>query len=285
MIAIHENLSLRRRFESAPDDPRPALVEPLTIEPGTMADYRALSRFHYRGGEPVAATRVDRLVRRQSTVVGRYLGRTGDTERVGVIVTILPPLESMLRHVATSDRYAGLSRRETATLLNREVRTIARVVVDPAWRGLGLAVRLVRHVLDQAETVYTEAFAAMGRAHPFFEKAGMTRYDRPPHPAEQRLLDALEQAGVDPVELAAPRDLAARIDAMPASRRAWLLRECRRWHRTIGRTPFVASRASRGTGRHAEPEAMLAAAGRRVLARPVYYLARRADGAGRDRPQ
>jgi predicted N-acetyltransferase YhbS len=55
------------------------------------------------------------------------------------------------------------------------VRTIARVIVHPQFRGLGVAARLVRRICNECPTRYVEAFAAMGDVHPFFEHAGMTR--------------------------------------------------------------------------------------------------------------
>lgn len=89
-----------------------------------------------------------------------------------------------------------------ARLLNSEVRCISRVVVHPQWRGLGLAVKLVRHALETMTTPYTEALAAMGRVHPFFKLAGMAEYRRPALKDRRRLLDALRYCGVEPWELA-----------------------------------------------------------------------------------
>lgn len=61
--------------------------------------------------------------------------------------------------------------------VNSYVLRIKRVVVHPQFRSLGLAVTLVRELLELAGTRYVEAIAAMGRAHPFFEKAGMIRVE------------------------------------------------------------------------------------------------------------
>ncbi|MFA7236244.1 MAG: hypothetical protein WC058_05200 [Phycisphaeraceae bacterium] len=122
---------------------------------------------------------------------------------VGVLVESLPALSCRLRDLATDGRYGGWKdRRMAARLLNAEVRCISRVVVHPQWRGLGLAVKLVRHALETMTTPYTEALAAMGRVHPFFKLAGMTEYRRPPLKDRRRLLDALRYCGIEPWELA-----------------------------------------------------------------------------------
>src|SRR5438045_1848094 len=57
----------------------------------------------------------------------------------------------------------------------RDHRALARSHYRPR---LGLASTLVRHVCEQCTTRYIEAFAVMGRVHPFFEKGGMIRQDQ-----------------------------------------------------------------------------------------------------------
>jgi len=200
------------------------LTDHLRLRPGSLRDYALLARHHYRGGKPAAATRVIVLEDPTPTAVERFTakpsrgstsgsertpgsnrtsgggggGASGGGEVVGVLVETLPLLGCALRQQAWGDRYTlGLTRGQRAQLLNEEIRCISRVVIDPRWRGLGLAVRLVRHALHTATTPITEARAAMGRVNPFFEKAGMTAYQRPPHQHDARLRDALRRAGDD----------------------------------------------------------------------------------------
>ncbi|HVT87404.1 MAG TPA: GNAT family N-acetyltransferase, partial [Tepidisphaeraceae bacterium] len=67
--------------------------------------------------------------------------------------------------------------REHLLFANEQIRTISRVVVHPQFRSIGLSSVLVRCLIQQCSTRYVEALAQMGRAHPFFEKAGMRRID------------------------------------------------------------------------------------------------------------
>jgi GNAT superfamily N-acetyltransferase len=241
------------------------------IEPGTLADYRALSDFHYRSHRVGAASSVLRLVHRAPSVVGRHFARRDDTQVVGVLVRAMPALACSLRDVATANRYGGhLSQRERATLLNREVRCIARVVVDPRFRGLGLAVKLVAHALKHPENPqvrYTEALAAMGRVSPFFERAGMRRFDYPPRarPDHARLLDALEHAGLAPHDLASVERVMQRMHDLPSTARRWLLREFARFLRATRR---IAS----DDLRRMSPRELIVAARQRLLLQPVYYI-------------
>ena len=72
----------------------------------------------------------------------------------------------------------GMNERERIGFVNAHVRTISRVVVHPQFRAVGLAVAVVRCLIEHCDTRYVEALAVMGRAHPFFEKAGMRRVDQ-----------------------------------------------------------------------------------------------------------
>ena len=186
------------------------------LREGAASDYRQLAAFHYLRHEPVTATRVFVLIDQAPTVAERF-GYAGERQRiVAVLVESLPALSCTLRDEATGGRYRGWrDRRAVARLLNAEVRCISRVVVHPQWRGLGLAVRLVRHALATMTTPYTEALAAMGRVHPFFKLAGMTECRRWPHAKDQRLLDAMRAAGVEPWELANTGAMERSMDPSP----------------------------------------------------------------------
>lgn len=57
--------------------------------------------------------------------------------------------------------------------LNRDFITISRVVIHPKYRGVGLAVRLVKETLPKVGYKYVEALVVMAKYNPFFKKAGM----------------------------------------------------------------------------------------------------------------
>jgi hypothetical protein len=183
-----------------------------------------------------------------------------------VLVESYPALSCALREVALGGRYRDMpDRAQAARLLNREVRCISRVVVHPQWRGLGLAVRLVREALATMTTVYTEALAAMGQVHPFFKKAGMIEYRRWPHRRDQRLLDALRACDIEPWQLADVSSLHERL-AGDGARSALARRELSRWAHPVS-----------------DPVEQLRRARDRLVRSPLYYLhARPADRTGAD---
>jgi len=255
---------LRGRFDDAPAT---SVVDELQLERGTQRDYKKLASFHYQGGRPGAITTVFRMVHHAPSVVGRYVRRRDETMVVGVLVRSLPHLSCRMRDIATNGRYVGLDRTARARLVNRELRTISRVIVHPQWRGLGLAVRLVRHALGHPETDMTEALAAMGRVHPFFERAGMTRYDAPPRAEHARLLDALAHMNIEPAHLASKRTVLDHLEQSDQTTRHWLKREFARWHRAAFRTP-------RNQLHQLTFDDLITAARDHLLLQPVYYLTR-----------
>ncbi len=159
-----EAADLLARFARLPAWP---LEEQLRLSPGTLADYTALAPWHYRAGRPATIARILRLAWPQDP----------HAAPAAVLVESLPTLACHRRDQALGGRYTACPEARTrARLLYAELRCISRVIVHPQWRGLGLAVRLVRHALFTATTPYTEAFARMGWLHPFFALAGMTAY-------------------------------------------------------------------------------------------------------------
>ncbi|MEM1099152.1 MAG: hypothetical protein AAGH92_10225 [Planctomycetota bacterium] len=247
-------------------DPR----EGLRIRNGTRADYAALAEHHYRAKRPATATRVlvlDRPVGWKSRVrragFDVALSSTSGSEVVAVLVESLPALSCRMRDAALGHRYGShLDPADRGLLLNDEVRCISRVVVDPRWRGLGLAVRLVRHALATATTPVTEALAAMGRVHPFFARAGMTAYPRPPHDFDARLVEAFAAGGFERDAFLEPQRLLQRMNKLPVRSKRWLCDELRRWFRR-----------SVGRGARSEDNTLvkLRAARERFGLEPVYY--------------
>ncbi|MFO0832428.1 MAG: hypothetical protein U0637_11395 [Phycisphaerales bacterium] len=182
-----------------------------------------LVRFHYRPGAPASPAR---------TLCAR--GPRG--EPVAVLCTAFPTLNAPWRCHAWPELLQGPQNPSArARLLNQHVRTIARVIVDPRWRGLGLASALVREYLRAPETPLTEAVASMGRFSPFFEAAGMRTLTAPPARRDRHLAAALHSLHISPLACTEAGHARATLRRYPA-----LLAALRTW-----------ARSSRATRRHA----------------------------------
>ena len=266
------------------------------IVPGTIADYDALGQFHYLAGRPAAHKRV--YVARPSEAL---LASLKPAERAlvprcaGVLVVSPPVLQVRARNLALPGRYtpstalrAGPSTSLTAgpstslpstalragpstslragplawiSRLNAELECISRVIVHPAFRGGGLAVRLVRHALADARTPMVEALAAMGAVHPFFELAGMEAFSSA-DPRALRLLSAAQAVGLSRRQVAAVEPVRAAARS-PTPRGRFLQKELEIYmKRSIG---------ERRLARLADP---VAEACRKASRQYVYYLGR-----------
>lgn len=194
--------------------PRPAspLLAAITIRPGNVRDYDALARFHYIPGRPAAFAGVLRAEIEQGVFIARWTPPIADADAraeqvqrnpilLGVLAVSMPVLDSRLRPLAWPGRYRTADRHADMLRVNRELRTISRVIIDPRVRGIGLATRLVRQYLTEPLTPATEAIAAMGGCCPFFSAAGMTPYELPLARHELRLIDALAWFGVTPIDV------------------------------------------------------------------------------------
>lgn len=197
----HEDLPLMLDTDTLLDAPTRTIIpsrfapEPITIEPGTRADFGALKHHHYRTHDPANIAHILRATRTT---------HSGHTILAGVLVITYPTLNARWRARAYPGRFDTGSPRDDARRLNAEVRTIARVIVEPRSRALGIASKLVRTYLAHPVTPITEAFAAMGSVSPFLKNAGMTEYA--PHRArcDLRLLDALHHERLTPLDLLDP---------------------------------------------------------------------------------
>lgn len=257
---VHFMSTLYERFCVIGDaDP----VEALPIVTGNRADYLALKPHHYRPGNPATMTRM-LVVRDETPSAGdRFWKRPATARPIAVLVESLPSLSCRLRDEALGGRYGQLRPKPRSALLMQELRCISRVIVDPRYRGLGLAVGLVKHALNTATTRYTESIAVMGHIHPFNERAGMKAYERPLLESQQRAIAALHFSGIDPNGLAMPSHVEQRIAALPGSTQSLVFHELHRWYR---------SAAGRAVARDPTLADILAAAQHRLLASPVYYL-------------
>jgi GNAT superfamily N-acetyltransferase len=220
-------MSILARFNSLP----PGGIDPaLILAPGTAKDFHALSRFHYRAAPPATTCLVLTL-------------RDADGP-IACLVVSRPTLNSWWRPLAWPDLVRPTPT-AAAQALNHHVRTISRVIVDPRYRGIGLALRLVRAYLDDPLTDSTEALAAMGRACPFFARAGMTAHHRPRTARDLKLLRAVKDMDLPPgALLEPPRRLRAAL-------RSW-------------------ANDARAT-RHLIDQAIARAAARAILAPPIAY--------------
>lgn len=226
-----------------------SVCENLQIVPGCLDDYKRLAGYHYCGGNtgPVSAIFV--------------LKRPGHETPVGVIVYSNAPAVLELRNIATNHIFAGLDRRTQLELINKNIRRISRVIVEPRFRGLGLASRLVRETMPMVNVPIVEAVAVMGWVNPFFERAGMKVYKAKPSAAGVQFIEALSLVGIDETDLIDPVQVRHKIDRLDDSQAQFIEHQVRYFLKNHGRRRDMPPGLER-------TRYILT----KLTARPVYYI-------------
>lgn len=189
-----------------------SLTSQLELVKADITAYRQLERYHYRDGAlgPYCAiyALLERCLRRQKTGAA-----------AGVVVYAPAPLNSAARDAATGGYFAGHSKAEKLARLNACVRRISRVIIEPRYRGLGLAARLVRDTLPLVGAAMIETSASMGHVHPLFERAGMRPFTPMPDAARNRLRQTLREAGIDQSLWIDPTAVQGRLESLSDTQR------------------------------------------------------------------
>lgn len=233
----------------------------LKIVEGNIADYKPLSRFHYRDCKtgPVSAI---------YKIIDTHPMREQIEPVVGIIVYSMPVCSVQLRNIATKGLFTKLgSANANMQIVNNNIRTIARVVIEPRYRSLGLAYELVQKTMPLLNMSYIEALAVMGKVNPFFEKAGMMRYEAPQSPRCVQLRQALSAVGVEESDLVDIERTHSILQSLNEKQKAFIEKQIMYFLSAYGR------RAKTLPDSFQRTEFFIS----RLSDRPVYYLWRNAD--------
>ncbi|HAL45665.1 MAG: hypothetical protein A2Y12_19365 [Planctomycetes bacterium GWF2_42_9] len=232
----------------------------LKIVPGTVDDYQSLSRFHYRPCElgPVAAV---------YKIIDTHPARQHIEPLAGVIIYSMPVCSIQLRNIATQGLFTKLgSSSVNMQLVNQNIRNISRVVIEPRYRALGLAYDLVQKTMPMLNVPYIEAQAVMGKINPFFEKAGMMKYEAPEGSNCAKLRQALSIVGVDEADMVDIELVQSKLDRLGVKAKDFIENQITgflsKFGRRIKNLPAGLKRTEYIIGKLSE--------------RPVYYLWRNA---------
>ena len=223
------------------------ITKRVRIVQGSLADYRALSRFHYRDSRLGPFEKI-------------FVAMLG-SNRAGVIVYSMPIPTLSLRNTATDNYFLGLDRRSLVSLVNKKVRTISRVIIEPRFRGLGLAVRLVRETMPLMNVPMIESLAVMGHANPFFEKAGMNAYKSPLSAESVRMKEALSLVGIEDTLTVDAEAAHRHIEELSQGKKQFIEREMKSFLQGYGKRKHMSPGLER-------TQFILS----KLTDRPVYYL-------------
>ncbi len=234
---------------------RCSVIKKLQIVRGCLDDYKKLAQFHYRDSRigPFAAI----FAIRPSKALGAQLG----TNTVGVIVYTMPSVGVELRNIATGNLFTGLDKGTRLALINKNIRCISRVVIEPRFRGLGLASRLVRETMPKMGVPLVEAMAVMGLVNPFFEKAGMKAFTAKMPARCVQLVEAFSLVGIEKDMLISPQKVQQKLDHLKQPEAEFIEIQIKHFLQSYGRRRY--ERAGLERTRFVLSKLTL---------RPVYYI-------------
>ena len=230
-----------------------SVTKKLQIVPASRADYEGLAHYHYRDSKLGSYTAMFALKSPRSGGSCR--------QAVGVIVYKMPTPGAEFRNIATGGLFAGFDRTTQLMLLNKNVRCINRVIIEPRFRSLGLASRLVRETMPKMGVPVVEAMAVMGLVNPFLEKSGMRAFKPKIQERCVRLVEALSVVGIENKELIDPRRVQRELDRLPAEKAEFIEHEIYRFLQSYGSHRY--SRPGQERTRYILSK---------LTERPVYYI-------------
>jgi len=196
-----------------------SLLDGITFRRGDHSDWSKLAHLHYAAGDPATT---------HSYHVAEIDGMPGPA---GVLVFSYPDLHSAARNLATEEAYKIGGSREAAMRLNREVKKLARIVVAPEVRGIGISRRLIEHAVTQIDARYIETVAAMGTHHNFLKSVGFREVPQTPAEIEARIYAAASIDRTPPHVMLDSTELAAWVETLSVRRgREWRRLCWQHWH-------------------------------------------------------
>jgi GNAT superfamily N-acetyltransferase len=211
-----------------------SVVEKLQITSGGRSDYEQLAWFHYRDSRlgPFAAIFAIKPSRPLAAGID-------ETKAVGVIVYTMPSPGLELRNAATGNFFAGFDKATRLALVNKNVRCISRVIIEPRFRGLGLASALVRETMPKMEVAIIEAMAVMGIVNPFFERAGMKAFCAAEPARCVQLKEAFGMVGIEEDMLIDAKRLQRRLDRLTGPGADFIEQQIKEFLQSYGKRRYM----------------------------------------------
>ncbi|MDD5327270.1 MAG: hypothetical protein PHY02_05590 [Phycisphaerae bacterium] len=180
---------------------------------------------------------------------------------MGAIVYTMPSMGVELRNAATGDLFTGFDMGTRLSLINKNIRLISRVIIEPRFRGLGLASRLVRETMPVMGVPIIEAMAVMGIVNPFFEKAGMQAFAANMPTRCVQLVEAFSAVGVEKEELIDAEKVQRKFERLGQQKAAFIESQINYFLQSYGRKRYEKAGVER-------TRFVLS----KLTFRPVYYI-------------
>ncbi len=180
----------------------------LEIIPGRYNDYSILAPFHYRPGPIRPCAQIYKIV-------GKKKHRDDFPDPMAVCVLRAPLQQLRARNIATKNYFKAESDlQKRYQLVNRKILYLARLIVDPRYRRIGLGGWLVRDVLERQTIPIVETLTPIDFTNKLFQKAGFKLYHNVMPKWYRPLKNALKSIGLTEQALDCPPVAHARLQML-----------------------------------------------------------------------
>lgn len=195
------------------------LKSQLTIQKGTISDYKVLDRFHYLNTPlpPVKAiyTICPKPVTDRNYCSGFQGPNYGHAALIAVIVYSAPLRDLKARTTATGGFFKQpKTLSERLKLINKHALYVSRLVVLPSYRHLGLADWLWRETLKLQTVSIVESLTPLPVNEKWLKSLGFQIFYSPTPESIRRLKNAFRKARISEKCYTVPQIAQNRIDAL-----------------------------------------------------------------------
>ncbi|MBA7618968.1 hypothetical protein ES703_26300 [subsurface metagenome] len=185
----------------------------LEVVPGTLKDYHKLAEYHY-------LPKRLRLVSNVFKIKARYPYHKSFPDPIGVNVYKMPIPELRSRSAATNGYFrTPATKSERMKLVNSNIRYAARLIIDPRFRKMGVATKLVKESMEQMNIPIIETLTPIDFTNEMLVKLGFELYYTPAPTWYRPFVQTLRALGLTPDYMLLPSTLTRRIQRLKGERR------------------------------------------------------------------
>jgi len=222
------------------------LVKKIDIVQAIKADYDKLAHYHYMTPLKHPMTHIYKASHKDNTS-----GRWPDPMAVVVFKTPLPRLKA--RNIATNNFFEKPpTNSERLSLINSKIRYLARIIVDPRFRKMGIGSKLLHEALKHVSYPIIETLTPIDFTARLFRKQGFVCYPTPAPLWHKKMIKTFLKTGLTEQSLEIPAIVHARIDCQQPNT-FWIIdqqiksflshyRHQQHWRHSFERTKFVLER-------------------------------------------
>lgn len=191
----------------------------LEIVPSSLADYKIIAHYHYVKDAPGPTEQVYKI---------RGIPSTGKTfpDPMGIILYSMPITNLHSRNTATKGYFRKMPS-EIGRLreVNKKIRYISRIIIDPRFQKMGLGTWLLKDTLERQHVPIVETLTPVDFTNKMFQKAGFKFYLAPSPEWYKRFTNALTDVKIKIENVDSPWAVHHRIKQMSPRQKGFIEKE------------------------------------------------------------